>query len=100
MKTILIALFISISSLSNSVNQETMVMTGTFEQYQNDVYVFTDYDGNSFEFENISEQALADYDLKSSKFNGQLFQVNFSIDVDEEDENIEIYSIVSLKRLE
>lgn len=100
MKTILIALFISISSLSNSVNQETMVMTGTFEQYQNDVYVFTDHDGNSFEFENISEQALADYDLKSSKFNGQLFQVNFSINVDEEDEDIEIYSIVSLKRLE
>jgi len=100
MKTILIALFMSISGLSSSIDQETLVMTGTFEQYQNDVYVFTDENGNSFEFENISEQALAAYDLKSSKFNGQLFQVSFSIEEDEEDATIEIYSIISLKRFE
>jgi hypothetical protein len=100
MKTILIALFISIANLSSSNYQETIVMTGTFEQYQNEVYIFTDGNGNSFEFEKIAEQALAAYDLKSSEFNGQLFQVSFTIEEDEEDETIEIYSIESLKRLE
>ena len=45
MKSILIVLFVAISSLTTTYGQDTDKMSGTYEGYIDGMYVFTDKDG-------------------------------------------------------
>ncbi|MFX0555231.1 hypothetical protein ACOCEA_00435 [Maribacter sp. CXY002] len=100
MKTIFVTLFLIASSITSRYSQETLTMTGTFNHYANEVYVFTDEEGNNVEFQDISSDALDVYDLTDKKFEGMLFQVVYTTDIDEDDEDLEIFTIESLKKLE
>lgn len=97
MKSILIVLFVAVSSLT-TFGQDTSTMNGTYEGYINGAYVFTDGEGDSVEFNNAVSAVTSKYDLNSQKFIGKQFSITFSIDseLDEDDEEIQVSTIVNL----
>jgi hypothetical protein len=97
MKSILIVLFVAVSSLT-TFGQDTSTMNGTYEGYINGAYVFTDGEGDSVEFNNAVSAVTSKYDLNSQKFIGKQFSITFTIDseLDEDDEEIQVSTIVNL----
>lgn len=97
MKSILIVLFVAISSLT-TFGQDTSTMNATYEGYINGAYVFTDSEGDSVEFNNAVSAVTSMYDLNSQKFIGKQFSITFTIDseLDEDDEEIQVSTIVEL----
>ncbi|WP_405410282.1 hypothetical protein [Maribacter sp. Asnod1-A12] len=97
MKSLLIVLFVTISSWT-AYGQETGTMNGTYEGYSNGVYIFSDDDGESVEFNNVSYEASKRYDLTSQKFVGRQFAITFTVDseLDEDDEEIQTTTITGI----
>ncbi|MEP2058379.1 MAG: hypothetical protein ABJJ05_11270 [Maribacter litoralis] len=97
MKSLLIVLFVSISSLTTFAQDES-TMNATYEGFVNDAYVFTDGEGERIEFNNVSNQVSAKYDLKGTKFVGKQFSITFTVDfeLDEDDEEIQVSTITGL----
>ncbi|WP_339839300.1 hypothetical protein [uncultured Maribacter sp.] len=98
MKSILIVLFVAISSLTTTYGQDTDKMSGTYEGYIDGMYVFTDKDGYKAEFTNVTNDVSAKYDLTSQKFVSMQFIITFTVDteLDEEDEDIQVSTIIDL----
>ncbi|WP_291963684.1 hypothetical protein [Maribacter sp.] len=97
MKSLLIVLFVAVSSLT-TFGQETSTMNGTYEGYIDGVYVFTDGEGYSTEFTNVVDEVTSKYDLKSQKLVGKQFSITFTVDseLDEDDEEIQVSTITGL----
>lgn len=97
MKSLLIVLFVSISTLT-AYGQDESTMNATYEGFINGTYVFTDDEGERVEFNNIANGVSAKYDLNSSKFVGRQFSITFTIDLemDEDDEEIQVSTITNL----
>ena len=97
MKSLLIVLFVAVSSLT-TFSQETSTMNGTYEGYIDGVYVFTDGEGYSTEFTNVVDEVTSKYDLKSQKLVGKQFSITFTVDseLDEDDEEIQVSTIAGL----
>ena len=97
MKSILIVLFVAVSSLT-TFGQDTSTMNGTYEGYINGAYVFSDGEGSTAEFTNITDDVENAYDLNSQKFVGKQFMITFVVDseLDEDDEEIQVSTIVKL----
>ena len=98
MKSILIVLFTAITSIANINLQETEKMNGIFVGYEDGVYVFKDGDGNTTEFNYLSEEARSKYDLIDDSFVNKQFIIKFSIatELDEQEEEIQVATIVDL----
>lgn len=97
MKSLLIVLFVAVSSLT-TFGQETSTMIGTYEGYIDGVYVFSDGEGYTTEFSNITDDVANEFDLNSEKFVGNQFMITFTVDseMDEDDEEIQVSTIVKL----
>ncbi|TDS16694.1 hypothetical protein DFQ03_1176 [Maribacter caenipelagi] len=97
MKSLLIVLFVAVSSLT-TFGQETSTMNGTYEGYIDGVYVFSDGEGYTTEFSNITDDVANEFDLNSEKFVGKQFMITFTVDseMDEDDEEIQVSTIVKL----
>lgn len=97
MKSLLIVLFVAVSSLT-TFGQETSTMIGTYEGYIDGVYVFSDGEGYTTEFSNITDDVANEFDLNSKKFVGNQFMITFTVDseMDEDDEEIQVSTIVKL----
>lgn len=97
MKSLLIVLFVAVSSLT-TFGQETSTMNGTYEGYIDGVYVFSDGEGYTTEFSNITDDVANEFDLNSEKFVGNQFMITFTVDseMDEDDEEIQVSTIVKL----
>ncbi|TDT47154.1 hypothetical protein CLV90_1226 [Maribacter spongiicola] len=97
MKSILIVLFVAVSSLT-TFGQDTSTMNGTYEGYINGAYVFSDNEGNTAEFNDITDDVANEFDLNSQKFVGKQFTITFIVDseLDEDDEEIQVSTIVEL----
>lgn len=102
MKTLFISLLIVVTSLSNTLPQETETMSATFDGYNEGTFYFTDGYGYSNEFSHLSNAAKTMYDLTSDEFVGIIFQITYTseIEIDDSDEEININTIVALKRME
>ena len=97
MKSLLIVLFVAVSSLT-TFGQETSTMNGTYEGYIDGVYVFSDGEGYTTEFSNITDDVANEFDLNSEKLVGKQFMITFTVDseMDEDDEEIQVSTIVKL----
>lgn len=102
MKTLFISLLLVVSSLSMTLSQETETMTATFDGYEEGTYYFTDSDGYSNEFDQLSNAVKKMYDLSSEKFVGSTFQITYTSEseIDDSDEEITINTIIALKLME
>ena len=98
MKSILIVLFVAITSITNVNLQETEKMNGTFVGYEDGIYIFTDDNGNKTEFNYLSEQARSKYDLIDESFINKQFIINFTVntEMDEQEEEMQVSTIVDL----
>jgi hypothetical protein len=98
MKSILIVLFAAITSISNVNLQEAEKIYGTFVGYEDGVYVFKDSDGNTTEFNYLSDEARSKYDLIDDSFVNKQFIIRFTVDteLDEQEEEIQVSTIVDL----
>ncbi len=102
MKILLVSIFLMVSSISNLIGQETESFSGTFNGYENSVFIFTDTDGYDMEFQHMTDEAMAMIDLTDDEYIGKLFQVTFTseTEIDDQDEEITINTITAIKVLE
>ena len=102
MKTLFISLFLIISSLNGPTIQESEKITGTFEGIEDGTYYFTDTDGFSNEFQNITQEALKSFDLSDDKYKGQLFTVTYisETETDDLEEEVLVSTITALKLIQ
>ncbi|APQ18065.1 hypothetical protein [Maribacter hydrothermalis] len=99
MKSILIVLFVAITSFTTTYGQNTETMNGTYEGYIDEMYVFTDSDGYRAEFTNVSNEISTKFELTSDTYVGRQFMITFTVDteLDEDEEEIQISTIVNLE---
>ena len=95
-------LFLIASSIHGPLLQESEKMTATFNGIEDGIYSFTDADGFSNEFQNITQEALNSFDLSDDKYKGQLFTITYfsETDIDELDEEILVTTITALKLIQ
>ncbi|TVZ16991.1 hypothetical protein [Maribacter sp. MAR_2009_72] len=98
MKSLLTVLFLTLTSLTSAYSQDAEKMDATFVGYEDDMYVFTDNEGYRVEFNNISKEASQKYDLTDPMYVGKQFILTFTVDteMDEDDEEIQVSTIVTL----
>lgn len=98
MKSILIVLFVAITSFTTTYGQDTENMNGTYEGYIDGMYVFTDSDGYKAEFTNVTNEISTKFDLTSDTYVGKQFMVTFTVEteLDEDDEDIQVSTIIDL----
>ena len=99
---------LGVSQLNLDKNQKALNLIGVFDGF--DFYVFKyvneDGDDDDMYFNEISDQALKSYNLKSETFNGKKFEVTYSekseieIDDDGDEQEVTIRTIISLKLIE
>lgn len=99
MKTLFISLLLVVSSLSASLNQDTETMTATFDGYEEGSFYFTDSDGYSTAFSQLSDEARKLYDLTTEEYVGSTFMVTYTseTEIDDLDEEVTMTTIVALK---
>jgi hypothetical protein len=69
-----------------------------FKSYSNDCYIFTFDNGSDFIFEEIHQKVLSKFDLRNdTSLIGKEFEIRFSEEYDNVDQDIVIYRIHSLK---
>ncbi|WP_047550723.1 hypothetical protein [Psychroserpens sp. Hel_I_66] len=111
-KTILLASLLSLSLFvltSSKPVQDTTTFVGTFDGHEDYGYNFIEVSEEGDEYtmtlQNIDESLLKTFDLNSDKLIGTKFSVTYSttteVEKDEDgyEDEIEIYTIVSLKKL-
>ena len=109
MKTKLI-LFLSVMSISlfsfMTVNQEVITTVAIYDGFEHDMYSFS-ISGEDDEYElvipfnDVSDEILKNFDLKSDKHVGQKFEISYEVSItyDEElDDEEETYILKSLKK--
>tara|TARA_R110001592_G_scaffold202728_2_gene452304 strand:+ start:2189 stop:2497 length:309 start_codon:yes stop_codon:yes gene_type:complete len=98
MKSIVIVLFVALTSFSSVYCQDAEKMNGTFAGYEDGVYVFTDKDGYNAEFASITDEVSKKYNLTDKTYIGKQFIITFIVEteMDEFDEEVQVSSIVGL----
>jgi hypothetical protein len=99
MKTLFITLFAFISLNGLQTNQDKITVNATFDGYEDETYYFTDEEDGVYEFQKIDSVASSKYDLQNAKFKGEKFEVTYTIetDLDENDDEYSLYTILDLK---
>ncbi len=70
----------------------------TFKLYSQGYYTFTFENGNDFVFEEVHQRVLSKFDLKNdSSLIGKKFELRFSEEYDDLDQDMVIYRVESLK---
>lgn len=98
MKSIIIVLFATFSSFTSVYSQDVEKMNGTFLGYEDGMYTFTGSDGYKAEFTNTTNEVSQKYDLTDKQYIGKQFMISFTVDteIDEDDEEIQVSTIVML----
>lgn len=77
---------------------EQINVIGSFITFRNGYYSFELDEGEVLALDEIDKNVLEKYDLKSSKFEGKLFKITYSIIIDDMDD--EDFIILRLDNLE
>jgi hypothetical protein len=98
MKSLLVVLFVALTSFSSVYCQDAEKMNGTFAGYENGLYIFTDKDGYDTEFSNITDEVSQKYNLTDKTYIGNQFIITFIVEteMDENDEKIQVSTIIGL----
>ena len=98
MKTIFF-MFLSLIAYSEGYVDQESVVYATYNGNDMGVYSFVDDDGETYDFSSIEITASQKYDLDSEEFIGKMFKVTYKVetDVDENDEEYDVYVIVDLE---
>lgn len=79
-------------------SREQVTTEGTFITYTHGYYSFEIDGGEVLAFDEIEKGVLEKYDLKSDQFNGQKFEICYSIIIDDmDDEDFVILRLDDLK---
>lgn len=106
MKTLLTSIFTLVVSLVLINNQEGITLNATFDGHFDGLYSFSpiveeDEFAEQIVFTEVSEKLLEQYNLKSSNLIGKDFAITYTEDVEyEDDEELIVYTLVSLKLIE
>ena len=102
MKTLFVDLIAIISQVNLEKHQDTMTVKATFDGYEDGTYYFTDEEGGTYEFQKIVAEASKKFNLTDEKFNEKVFNVTYKMEteLDENEEEYAIYTIVDLKLIE
>jgi len=99
MKTLFISLLAIISFVGLETNQDEITIKATFDGYEEETFYFTEEEESSYEFQKIDPVASNKYNLQDDKFKGKKFEVTYmtETDLDENDDEYTIYTILDLK---
>jgi hypothetical protein len=102
MKTFMILLYAFCAINSLQMNQETRTVTAVFEGFDDDVYYFTDAEGNAYDFERIEEEAKDKFNLTKEEYLGKTFNIIYLVEseIDEFNDSIEVLVITDIKLVE
>ncbi|MHA7058521.1 hypothetical protein ACWGOQ_0014960 [Aquimarina sp. M1] len=102
MKSSLILLVTLYSFIGTKTEQNPIVIKATYEYSEDGIFYFTDYKGKKYEFRGIEDEPAIKYDLLEDNYKGEAFVITYKTetDVDESDEEFEIYIITDLKLVE
>jgi len=102
MKTLAIILVTFTTLLGIEKVQDKITIKATFDGYQDEIYFFSDADEGAYEFQSIDSVASKKYDLSDEKFKGKVFEVTYSteFDIDDNDEEYTLYTILDLKLIQ
>ena len=100
MKTIVLICMITLFNVTNNITS-TEVIDANFQGYDGEYYNFKDSSGIPWEFDRISPEALEMYDLSDEKYLNKRFKITYQIlsELDDNDDEVEIYQIKQLKLL-
>lgn len=95
-------IFITLFTIFTSTNQEVEKLTAIYVGHSDGIFYFEDADEVEHSFELSSEKIAQKYDLTGDSNKGKEFNVTYSIttQVDEYDDEYEIYVITSLDLVE
>lgn len=98
MKTILIVVFVALTSFGSVYGQDVEKMDGTYVGFEDGMYIFTDGEGYKSEFTNMTDEVRKEYDLTGDTYIGKQFVISYTIDteMDEDDEEIQVSTIIGL----
>lgn len=106
MKTLLTSIFTLVVSLVLINNQEGITLNATFDGHFDGLYSFSpiveeDEFAEQIVFTEISQKLLEQYDLKATEFVDKKFAITYSEDIEfEDDEEITVYTLITLKLIE
>ncbi|WP_190808379.1 hypothetical protein [Flagellimonas sp. S3867] len=97
MKTVFI-IFTLLAALVNEPETQEFIIEAAYVGIEEGVYTFIDDDELEYEFSDIDVKASKKYNLDSEKFVGKKFEITYWMDteIDENDEEYDIYIIVNL----
>lgn len=94
---------LALTTKNENIEEPTKVIA-TFQGFDDSGYTFSfvndDDDEEVITFETVSEKILKTYNLKDSKFIDQEFEITYYYQASEEDEEIEVLVLQSIKKIE
>lgn len=98
MKTLIIALFVGLSMVQEP---EVFTLEATFIEYEDDTFYFEDKDEKQYAFSSQNEDSKKQFDLTKIDFEDKKFKIKYVVEteVDDEDEEYEVFKIISLELL-
>lgn len=102
MKTLFIAFLAFVSIIAVEKDQDKMIVNATFDGYEEATYYFSGTDEISYEFQKVDSVASTKYNLQDVQYKGKKFEVTYALetDLDENDDEYSIYTILDLKLIE
>lgn len=100
MKTIVLICMMTLFSVNNNtVGLE--VIDANYQGYDGEYYTFKDSSGIPWEFDRIAPEAIEMFDLSDEKYINKRFKITYEVlsELDENDDEIEVYQIKQLKLL-
>lgn len=88
----------SLTALGAMTREETERMNATFSGYERGMYVFTDSEGYTSEFNQVSQSVSQEFDLTNEQYVGKQFIITFTLATEngENEEEIHISTITGL----
>ncbi|WP_349663748.1 hypothetical protein IZU89_15470 [Cellulophaga lytica] len=77
MRTLSIILFALATAVTTTIT--TASFTGTYDGFEDEMYVFTTDEGQTMEFDEVSPETLEKYDLLDESFKGKTFKVTYEV---------------------
>ncbi len=84
------------------MSQENTI-TATYDGLEEEIYYFTDEDGNTYSFQSVEDAVLKSYDLSDESLVGRNFKVTYIIEEEldgDTDETYENYVITGLSLID
>ncbi len=102
MKTVFTILMVLATLVTQPTQQEEFVVEATYLGMEDEGYIFTEDDGSEYAFSTIDTKASQKYDLSADQYLGKKFEVTYWIEteIDENDEEYDVYTILDLHLLD